>query len=469
VVGGGIAGLTTAVLLVEAGKDVFLLEKERIGEGASARSTGKLTSLQGLPYGKMDSRLGENATKRYVQGQEDGKRLVEEWVKKHAIDCDLKNVDHVVFRSHDSDEEAIQEEIAITKKLGLSTEPVDEIDLPFELCEGIRCRDQLQLNPFRYLEGLKGLAQSKGVKIFEESPVVDIQDGDPAIVRTSASSVKADHVVIATHFPVHDPGMFFSRAEQRRSYIMAAKVKEIPFDNMYLLLDKDEFYSLRGYQKNNDERYIVVCSGKHVVGRVSDTEKYYVQIEQFLRKNFEIESIEYRWSTQDVYTVDGLPFVGLPTPFSKNIFSATGFKGWGLTNGTLAGHLLSDAVQDAESKTANVFSPTRFPAPAHSAAAMFKQNLKSAKGFVSGLVESEQKRVDDLLPGEGAILVLDGKRKAVSRDETGELHIHSPICTHLGCTVKWNSAEKSWDCPCHGSRFNSWQKVLNPPATKPLE
>jgi len=292
-----------------------------------------------------------------------------------------------------------------------------------------------------------------------------VQVGD--VVRTPRGTITAEHTIVASHFPFPDRSLAFARAHPQRSYAIACRIAgEVP-DGMFLSAGAPT-RSIRAVPVEGEELLLVGGEG-HRTGTGGDTEERYAALEDFARSHWDVRSVEYRWSAQDSTTVDSLPFVGPMTPFEDRILMATGFAKWGLTGGTAAALLLADLVLDRPNPYAELFDPNRLNVRA-SAASLIKENAPVALRFLGDRVSKRGSRpIEDLAPDEGDIVSLAGEKVAGYRDENGRLHAVSPVCTHMGCQVNWNRAERSWDCPCHGSRYAPDGTVLEGPAVHRLE
>ncbi len=311
--------------------------------------------------------------------------------------------------------------------------------------------------------GLAQLIDCDGSHVFEQTQALKVEDGEPCRVTTSRGVLTADQVIIATHFPFQDSAAYFARMEPHRSYVLAVTLHGPAPEGMYITTDSA--HSIRRQPMPNGRELLLVGGEGHKTGKADDTAERYARIEAWARQNFPVDEVIYSWSTQDYETFDRVPFIGLANPTSKNVYVATGFKGWGMTSGTLAGLTLCQTITGHESPWAKVFNPNRIELTG--VASMVKANLEVAKDFVVDHL-SRAKR-EEVAPGEGCIVKTDDGEEAVYRAPDGAVYAVSSICTHMGCKVHWNPAELSWDCPCHGSRFDIHGAVLEGPAQKPLE
>jgi nitrite reductase/ring-hydroxylating ferredoxin subunit len=294
-----------------------------------------------------------------------------------------------------------------------------------------------------------------------------VDEGKPSVLHTQAAEVRATHVVLATHLPILDRGLFFAKAHPKRSYVVGGPIPgSADPGGMYLEVGEST-HSVRTAH-NGDQLMLLVGGEGHKAGQEPDTLARYRALEVYARERFGLEEITHRWSTQDHYSVDGIPYIGQLAPWSDRTWVATGFKAWGMTGGTVAGMLLRELIQGRPSEWADLYDSTRLSLKA-GARELLAENMDSGARWAKDRMASAQGSVDALAPGEGGVVSQDGHKIAAYRDDAGQVHSFSATCTHLGCLVGWNSAEKTWDCPCHGSRFSYHGEPFEGPAVKPLE
>jgi glycine/D-amino acid oxidase-like deaminating enzyme/nitrite reductase/ring-hydroxylating ferredoxin subunit len=338
------------------------------------------------------------------------------------------------------------------------------VPLPYPVAAAVRLDNQLHFHPRRYCVGLARAVVRLGGSVHEHTRARAVDTASSGVsVTTDEGTISADFAVLATHLPFLDRGGFFARAHPYRSYAVAARLREGAPDGMYISVEEPT----RSLRPAPDGRIIMGGEG-HKTGHEPDTRRHYAALEAWGRTHFDVESIDYRWSAQDYHPVDGFPYVGQLTPRQERILVATGFRKWGMTNGTAAAQILSDRILGRDNPWATAFDSTRV-APRPSAVAFVQENLGVAGHFVADRVAAlRAPAAESLQPGEGGIARHDGGRAACYRDEEGSLHAVSTTCTHLGCQVTFNNGERTWDCPCHGSRFDVDGHVLEGPAVKDL-
>ena len=467
VIGGGIVGITTALLLAEAGVDVALLEAGRLARGVTGHTTAKVTSQHGLAYAGLRSRFGAEGARTYAQVNEAALAWIAARVEEDGIECDFRRQPAYVYIGEGGDRSSLEREVEAALEAGLPASLVETTPLPYPVEAAVRFDDQAEFHPRRYLLALAERLRDVGCRIYEDSRALGVDGAAPHTVRAAHGTVTAERIVLASHYPFLDRSLAFARVHPERSYAIVCRIAGEPPAGMHISGDSPT-RSLRAVPAGNEELLLVGGEG-HRTGEGGDTERRYRALEEFAREHWQVESVEYRWSTQDNVTVDRVPYVGRVTPRDDRLLMATGFAKWGMTGGTAAAQLLADLVLGRESESARFFDPLRVKQLV-GGFKLLEENARVAKHFVGDrLVERGGRRLEDLAPGEGGIVSHDGEKVAGHRRDDGTLVAVSTRCTHLGCQVKWNSAERSWDCPCHGSRFAPEGDVLQGPAVRPLE
>ena len=466
VVGAGVTGLTCAFLLAKAGRDVTVLEAGRVAAGVSGFTTAKLTAGHGLVYSYLERAFGQEAARTYAESQTDAVNLVRRVCEAEQIDCDLETQANFVHAESDDAFAKLERELAAAKRAGLIPTLETAAEVPVASRGALRLEGQAQFHVRKYLLALASLVTANGGRIFESSRVVEISGSGPYVVSTADGAVTANAVVCATHYPIVEQGFFSTRIHPRRSYVVAARLNDPPLEGMYINTGTPT-RSFRTTPLQDGGRLLIVGGDGHRVGQEEDTDARYARLEDFMRANFSVGDTLYRWSTQDNYTVDRLPYVGR-IDNSREIFVATGFGGWGMTNGTVAARVISDLVQGAVSPWASLYELQRRSITA-SARRFLTENTNVAVQQMARPLRARSRSVDELALGDGAVVSVNGERVAVSRALDGSLSGVSAQCTHMGCIVAWNRAESTWDCPCHGSRFAPDGRVLHGPAIHELK
>lgn len=467
IIGGGLTGLTTAYLLARQGVPVVLLEADQVCSGVTAYTTGKITSQHGLIYRDLIDRHGEDTARSYATAQETAIATIRAIVEDEQIDCDLKALPAMVYTEDLAMVDQLEAEADAAASLGLAASYERHTDLPFDVLGAVRFEDQALFHPRRYCLGLAAAIERRGGIIAESTRALAIEDGDPCTVSTPTGTVRAHAIVMASHSPFAARGAFFARLKTHRSYAIAGRSDRLP-GGMYISAD-DPVRSIRPHP-SDDGDVLIIGGGGHPAGRPDDdTTTYYRELETWARDRFQLEP-RWRWSAFDLMPGDRVPFVGKITPTSDHTYVATGYAKWGMTNATAAATMISNDIVGWDTSYADVFSPSRHAIMPQVAtvAAQGAETVRSAVGERIAKAVS-LRSVEDLERGEGGVVGHDGKTVAAFRDEDGYVQAVSPTCTHLGCTVHFNDAERSWDCPCHGSRFDLRGQILSGPATRPLD
>jgi glycine/D-amino acid oxidase-like deaminating enzyme len=419
VVGAGIVGLTTALLLEREGASVVVLEMRHVAAGATGYNTAKLTSLHGLTYSSLVSKHGREMARTYGEANEAGLARVFELADELGIDCDLRRKPNYTYTEDAAEAGKLRDEAELARELGLPASYVEETDLPFAVAAAVRFEDQAEFHPVRYVDGI---AAALRAPIHESTRVTGAGSG--RVDTAGGAQVRAQHTVVATHLSFLDRGLYFARCHPERSYVVAGRVSDPPA-GMYISTESPS-HSIRAHGD-----WLLVGGESHKTGQADAAERY-ERLARWARERFGLEP-ELRWATQDQMPVDNVPYVGRHDPVSSDLWVATGFKKWGLAMGTAAAELLAARVRGRDHAWAELFDPQRIRARA------------SAPSFVTENANVALRFAGDRVTKRG-----------------------NPRCTHLGCLLDWNDAEETWDCPCHGSRFAASGEVLEGPAVRPL-
>lgn len=467
IIGGGITGITSAFLLKRKGLKVAIVEGNRIAQGTTGHTTAKITSQHGLIYDKIKRKMGEEKARQYAEANESAIHSIEDLVKKENINCDFCWRPAYVYTQSNKYIEKIQNETKVASSLGIKASYLDNIPLPFDIKAAVRFDGQAQFHPLKYILSLAKKIHGDGNYIFENTKVVDIEDKENCTVITSeGNKITASKVIVASHFPCYDGlGMYFLRMYVEKSYVLGIKIKD-SFPKGMFINAEDPARSLRSQSFDGDE--IILLGGEHhKTGSEQATNIHYENLSKFAKETFQLENILFRWSTQDCMTIDGLPYVGHLTSKSSNVFVATGFAKWGMTNSTAAAIILTDLITKGENPWTAVYDPSRFDITA-SARNLVSQNLDVVSKFIGGKITSAHSDVE-IKKGEAKVINVNGEKIGAYRDEQDKLHMVDITCTHLGCELVWNEGEKTWDCPCHGSRFSYDGENIEGPAFNPLK
>jgi glycine/D-amino acid oxidase-like deaminating enzyme/nitrite reductase/ring-hydroxylating ferredoxin subunit len=473
VVGGGITGLTAAALLHHAGVRVAVVEAMRVGEGVTGNSTGHLTELVDVGYRRVRKDFGgEGAALVHAAARlaiEEVRRLAEQY----APEARYQRVPAFLFAASEEDDEKVDEEAAAAAASGVHAERVRAVPLPGPDRPAVHVPDQAQFDPLAYALGLaRGLAAG-GVPVYEGVRVQAIEPGEPVRLRTEGGpTLTARRVVLATHTPLgFNP--LQTTVFPYRSYVLGFTLPDGDYPAGLYFDTADPYHYLRhvtyddGLPRPGGERVLIVGGADHKTGEGGEDDAPYRDVLAYVRRLYPGAVPRYRWSAEVFEPADGLPYVG-PSPLQEGVLVATGYSGDGLLWGTLAARALADLARDVESPYAGLLSPTRFK-PLAGAAGFLKENVDVAFRFVADRFATDVEAVGRLAPGEGGLVKHDGEHLAAYRDEAGRLHTLSPVCPHLKCVVRWNGADRTWDCPCHGSRFAPTGEAISGPTMHGLE
>jgi len=467
IIGGGMAGISCGFFLKQEGVKVAIIEADHILQGTTGHTTAKITSQHNIIYSKIKKQMGYELAQQYADANESAIGVIKKIADENRIDCDYTPQAAYVYTQQDQYVQQIQDEVEAASGLGIKASYVEEIPFPLAIKAGIRFENQAQFHPRKYLLALAEKIPGEGSHIFEQSRVVDIDGEKPYVIITyEGKKVTAEKLIIASHYPCYNKaGLYTARIYPERSYVVAIRAKEKYPGGMYITAE-DPGRSLRSQASEGGE-LIFVGGEHHKTGQGVDTREHYEALVKFAGEIFHVEDIPYRWSTQDCMTVDGVPYIGQFSAKTPHMYLATGFAKWGMTNSTVSAILLRDLIIKGESPWQDVYNPSRGTIAA-SAKNFLVENLNVAKELIEGKITPVPEE-GEIKPGEGKVIMVDGQRTGAYRDEKGTLHLVDTTCTHLGCELNWNAAEKSWDCPCHGSRFTYEGDIIEGPTVKPLK
>lgn len=466
VIGAGITGIQAAYLLAKKGVQVVLLEKDTIGIGTTGHTTAKLTIQHGLLYHELIQHFGVENTYRYAKSQTEGITEIQKIIKEESLDCFLQHEDAILYTNDAENAKKIELEMDAYHQIGIDAKAIESLPFDIPYISGLKISQQAQFHPLVYLQGLVKALQQMNVPIYENTLAVDVVNEPQLVVKTKPYEIKCDHIVVATHFPLYDPlKMFSTKMYPSRSYVTAFKSnKDFP-GGMYLNIDQVK-HSLRSFTANEEKLWIFGGEG-HDTGKYKESDTPYSKLISFAETHLPVENWEYQWSAQDYITLDKVPYIG-KTNDDDEIYVATGYRKWGMSTSMVAARLITDLIMGQPNPYKELYKPTRFHSDPD-----IKEFMKNAgtitKEFVQGKFKTNDINLSELQPGEATKIRDDINIVGVYKDEDHVIHKVDTTCTHLGCEVNWNGADKSWDCPCHGSRFDIDGQVLEGPAIKPLK
>jgi glycine/D-amino acid oxidase-like deaminating enzyme/nitrite reductase/ring-hydroxylating ferredoxin subunit len=467
VVGAGIVGLTAACLLLAAGRKVAVFEARRVGRQATGRSTAKITSQHGKRYKDLIGDIGKSSARRYAAANERAIGRIRNLCESFGLDCRLDILPAFVFAEAEEQVAALREEAEAAASLGLPASFVRDVDLPFPVVGALRFDDQSQFDPYRYLTGLAAVVAGEGM-LFENTRVTGIEQGEPCRLQAGDVAVTAGDVIVATQMPVIGDGFYFAKNFPIAHPMAAAPLPESAgFEGMFISSGSPT-HSFRTARKDG-RRYIVAVGGEYKTGVPEELEARLDDLREFLRRGFGIERLSHVWVNEDFRPMDELAFIGPVSSSKPNLHVAVGFDAWGITQGTAAAEIIADKVLGRENEDWEVFDASRVR-PLAGGAELVTENVKTGARLAGDrLFRRQVQSLDDIPDGQGGIIERDGEQLAVIKDGDEIGQALSAVCTHLGCIVGWNAVDRTWDCPCHGSRFDTEGQVRSGPALQPLE
>jgi glycine/D-amino acid oxidase-like deaminating enzyme/nitrite reductase/ring-hydroxylating ferredoxin subunit len=484
IVGAGISGMTTAYLLAHEGQRVIVLDDGPIGGGMTERTTAHLVTALDDRYYELERLHGERGARLAAESHAAAIDRIESIVAEEKIDCDFERLDGYLFTPPDESIKQLEDELEAARRAGLTDlELVDRAPIEdFDTGRALRFPRQAQFHPVKYLTGLARAIERDGGKIYTHTHASKIEGGkERARIETEVGhTVTARAVVVATNTPVNDRVVIHTKQAPYITYVIGARVPagsitkalywDTPDPYHYVRIQSGPFKAIEteeGTVKAGDYDILIVGGEDHKTGQEDDANKRFAWLERWTRTRFPmIEGIEFRWSGQVMEPVDGLAFIGRNPLDEENVFIATGDSGNGMTHGTIAGILLTDLILGRANDWATIYDPSRITLKA--GVEFAKENLNVAAQYTDYVTPGDVDSAKEIKPGEGAVLRRGLSKVAVYKDESGAVHERSAVCTHLGCIVDWNSKEKTWDCPCHGSRFDAMGTVVQGPANTDL-
>lgn len=450
VIGAGIAGILTAYMLKQKGRDVVLIDAAEIASGNTKNTTAKITSQHDLIYSKLITEFGEEKARQYAKANELAIKKYKEIIEDKRIECDFEEKPAYVYSLNEVD--VLKEEAKAAKKLGIYAEFVQKANLPFKINGALKFNNQAQFNPLKFLKDILN-----ELVIYENTRALEIKEN---LVVTSGGNITAKNIVVATHYPIMNaPGYYFMKMHQERSYVLALENKS-EVDGMYIDLNK-EGYSFRTY--NN----LLLLGG--ISHRTGENEEggSYDELRKVAKRLYPKAKEKYHWSAQDCMTIDGIPYIGRYSSETPNIYVATGFNKWGMTSSMVSAMIISDMILEKENDFSEIFSPKRFDLYL-SINNIANDLIETAKNFIAQKVYIPSSEIEHIKNGHGGIIEYNGEKVGVYKNKEGKEFFVSTKCPHLGCQLSWNADELTWDCPCHGSRFDYKGRLIGSPATKDL-
>ena len=485
VVGAGISGLSTAYYLAQQGFKVIIVDKEGIGEKTSGHTTAKITLQHGLIYNYLINSFGVEFALGYFQSNKQAISNIKKIIDSENIDCDFEYQNNYIYTTRDDDVSKIKNEIKalntldelkddfINNKTQKNSDSfahfITNCELPFKVVGSVQIKNQAQFHPRKYMLGLARSIQNYGGLIFTNSIVQDIQKNDDGFITfVKDYTINSKYVVLASHYPfINIPGFYFSKMYQATSYAIAIETNNSLFDGMYINTG-EPVYSFRSIPYG-EKRLLIISGGNHKTGYSPDSESSYGYslLENEAKKLYPDSKILYKWNTRDCITLDKIPYIGEFSKVMPNMFVATGFNKWGMTSSNVAAKIISDKICGIENKYEFVYNSSRFN-PVKNRGEVKNMAKQIFHSFVSSRLKIPSDSLSAIKHENGGILKIDGNTVGIYKNSEGKVFAVDPTCTHLGCLLTWNNLDKTWDCPCHGSRFDYTGKNLYDPAFKDL-
>lgn len=467
IVGGGITGITTALLLQKAGKKCMLAEAQTIGFGTSGGTTAHINTLMDTGYDVLEKNFGEDNTRLVAQVTRAAIDLVKKNISDYGIECEFSDKRGYVFSQDDKQTSELEEVFEASKKAGCDVEYAATIPVPIDFKKAFVFNREAQFHPAKYFYALAEAFEDAGGTLLQGCRITAVKENDILEIESNRGKITARQLIYATHIP---PGvnLLHFRCAPYRSYAMAIKLS----DNSYpdgLAYDMYDPYHYYRTQVVNGEKFLIAGGEDHKTAHEKNTEMCFTKLESYVRKYFNIEEIPFRWSSQYFEPADGLPYIGHLPGHPENIFVATGYGGNGITYSHVAAMVLTDLLVKGSSPYEKLFDPNRVKPVAG-----FINFVKEGADVVGKLIgkwlsSSKITELSEIAKNEARVVRYEGHSIALYKDDNGGIHAVNPACTHINCVVDWNNAERSWDCPCHGSRFSMDGEVLTAPATRELE
>jgi glycine/D-amino acid oxidase-like deaminating enzyme/nitrite reductase/ring-hydroxylating ferredoxin subunit len=466
IIGGGITGLTAALLLQNAGKKVVIAEAHTLGFGTTGGTSAHINSFADTTYKEAAGAFGQDGAQLFAEAVNEGYGLIKANISTYRIDCDYETKTGFVYAEDDQQADQLDDVFEGTKAVGVPVNYTIQVPTPLKFQAALEFPGQAQFHPLKYLQAIAKAFIAAGGVMLENTKIESLEKHeDTHIGMAGELKIYAKNVVYATHIP---PGLnsYSLRCAPYRSYVLGVKLKTDTYLDA-LVYDMQEPYHYFRTHVIDGEKLLIAGGNDHKTGH-DEPEKAFEDLEKYIRKNYNVSSVKYRWSSQYYVPVDGFPYIGQMPEAAKGVYCATGYNGNGMMLGSIAGKMLADQIQGKEIKYEKIFSPSRLK-PLAGFKAFVEENADVAYHMVADRFSiHETDSLKRMQPGTGKVVEVDGKKIAAYRDDQGEIFALSPVCTHAGCIVNWNGEEKSWDCPCHGARYDINGQVLTGPATLSL-
>lgn len=468
IIGGGICGITTAYYLIKKGYKVVVIEKGEIAHKTTGHTTAKITSQHGLIYHYLSNQYGVKFAKKYFEANEEAIKNIKNIIDENNIVCDYEIKDNYIYTCDEKNVEKIKEEAECLKNINENSQETQETNLPFKVLDAVKFKNQAQFNPLKYVNGLVKFILDNGGEIYTNTLCTDIKKGNGKYtVYTNMNKINSEFVVLTSGYPfLKIPGFYFAKMYQSSSYVIGVETKQELPNGMYLSID-EPIYSFRTVN-NNGKNLLLIGGMDHKTGEKVNYEQTYGMLEKEAKRLYPDCNVLYKWSTRDAITLDKIPYIGEYSNLLPDMYVATGFNKWGMTSSNISANIIVDKIEGKENIYEDIFKSTRFK-PITNKDEVKNMLVDSTKSIIIEKIKSKELEIKDIDNNSGGIVEIDGEKVGIYKDEVGKIIAIKPICTHLGCLLEWNDADKTWDCPCHGSRFDKFGKNIYGPAIKDLE
>lgn len=472
IIGGGITGITTAYYLSKTNLKVVLLEKSKICEHTSGNTTAKITSQHGLFYDYLIQSQGKQKAKQYLEANEQAIENIEQIINEEKINCDFEKLNNYIYTLKQDELMKIKKEVEAVNSLGFPAKFIQNVELPFRSLGAILFPNQAQFNPCKYALSLANkITKEKNVSIFENTKVIDLKNmnnkKEYQIITENGKTVNSKYVVLATHYPIINiPGYYFLKMYQEMSYLIGVETKQILPEGMYINSEQPTL-SFR-VAKDGEKNLLLIGGMGHKTGERKDISNSYANLEAVAKKYYPDCKIKYHWCTEDCISLDKIPYIGEFSNMMPNVYVATGYKKWGMTSSNVAANIIVDKILGKENPYQEVFTSTRLK-PIKNYKELGNMVKEVAISWTIEKLKIPEEKIQDIKPETGGIIEWEDKKVGIYKEKNGNVYLVKPVCSHLGCELTWNNLEKTWDCPCHGSRFTYQGKSIYDPSIKNLE
>lgn len=468
IVGAGITGLTAALKLQLAGKSTVIAEAYNLGYGTTGGTSAHINTFADTTYIEVKQAFGEKGAQLFADAVNGGYQIIRDNIAKYGINCDYEEKPGYLYAEDEQQVKALDQVVEGARMVGVSVNYTENVPIPVPYQKAATLPGQAQFHPLKYLNALAAEYIKAGGIILNNTFINEVESSDDVhTAKAGDIAIQASNVVYATHMP---PGInvFNMRCAPYRSYVVAVKLQNDGDCPDALIYDLQEPYHYFRTHIINGEKLLLIGGNDHKTGH-DDPEAAFNGLEEYIKRYFVVQEVKYRWSSQYYVPADGLPYIGQIPMQADGIWCATGYNGNGMMLGSISGDILADLIVDKQNEFAELMSTKRLK-PIDGFTEFVKENADVAYHFVADRFGIEKlNTLNELQAGTGKVIEIDGEKVAAYKDEQGTVHALSPVCTHMKCFVNWNAAEKSWDCPCHGARYDIDGKVITGPARQPLQ